>query len=259
MISIISCSIDPRKAALIESHYHALLGDEPHEYIGVNAPVSLAQGYNSAIDSSRGDVLVFSHDDIEFLEHPTWLPRLKSHLERYDLIGLAGTTKLVSAEWAAAGPPYTFGQVGEVDGRTSPFRVLLCAVPAPAIGGIQAIDGLFMAAHRRVIDKVRFDQDIFDGFHIYDVDFSFSAYLAGFRVAVAANLPVLHHSEGKFGEDWKRHMERFLKKRQSELPEFKTRPFRHALVGARTKAEVLEILNGTESIWRALGRGEPSS
>lgn len=251
MFSIISCSIDPVKASFIEGHYHELLRDEPHEFIGVTAPRSLAEGYNRAIDRSRGDILIFSHDDLEFLDPATWLPRLKAHLQSYDMIGLAGTTKLISAGWAMAGPPYTFGQVGERDGRMAPFRALLCAVPAPAIAGMQAIDGLFMATHRHVVDGVRFDQETFDGFHVYDIDFSFSVFRAGFRVGVAADLPVLHHSQGTFGGEWQRYAEKFLRKRQAELSAFRPRPFLHAVVGAQTKDELLEILNGAQAYWPA--------
>ena len=249
MISVISCSIDPAKAAFIEGHYHALLGDEPHEFIGVKAPRSLSEGYNSAIDRSRGDILIFSHDDIEFLDPATWLRRLKTHLQSYDMIGLAGTSKLVSAAWSMAGPPYTFGQVCERDGRMAPFSVLLCSVPAPAIGGIQAIDGLFIATRRHVLDRVRFDQETFDGFDVYDIDFSFSAYRAGFRVAVAANLPVLHYSQGNFGQNWRRYAEKFMRKMQSQLPTFRPRRFLHARVGAQTREEMLEILNGAQAYW----------
>lgn len=165
------------------------------------------------------------------------------------MIGLAGTTRLVSAEWAMAGPPYTFGQVGERDGKIAPFRALLCSVPAPAIAGMQAIDGLFMAVRRDVLDRVRFDQETFDGFDVYDIDFSFSAHLAGARIAVAANLPVLHHSQGNFGKDWKRYAESFMRKWHSRLPIFCPRRFLHALVAAQTKEELLEIFNGARAYW----------
>lgn len=249
MISVICCSIDPAKAGRIEAHYRSLLREQPYEFIGVTAPRSLAQGYNGAIERSRGDILIFSHDDIEFLEPQTWLARLQAHLRTYDMIGLAGTTKLVSAGWAMAGPPYTFGQVGELDGRSTPFRVLLCSVPAPAIAHIQAVDGLFMAVRRAVLERVRFDEETFDGFHVYDIDFSFSAYVEGARIAVAADLPVLHHSQGNFNQQWQRYAARFIDKRRSKLPAFRPRPFQHALVGARSKAELLEILNGAQAHW----------
>jgi GT2 family glycosyltransferase len=78
----------------------------------------------------------------------------------------------------------------------APFRVLICSVPMPLIPHMQAVDGLFMAVRRGVAEQIRFDEKTFDGFHCYDIDFSYSAHLAGFRVAVAADLPVLHHSPG---------------------------------------------------------------
>ena len=249
MISVICCSIDPSKASRIEQHYHTLLGDEPHEFIGVRAPRSLAEGYNGAIDRSRGDILVFSHDDIEFLDSSTWLPRLKEHLDHYDVVGLAGTTRLVSAAWASAGPPYTFGQVGELDGRKAPFRALLCSAPAPAIPGIQAIDGLFIAARRSVLERVRFDQQLFDGFHLYDIDFSFSAHVTGFQVAVAADLPVLHYSQGGFDANWERYATKFLAKWRARLPRVAPRLFQHAVVSAQSKDELLEIFNAARKHW----------
>lgn len=249
MISIIFCSIDPEKAARTASHYHMLCGTEPHEVIQVNNPRSLADGYNRGIEASSGDIVIFSHDDIEFLEPESWLGRLKGHLDRFDLVGLAGTTRLTAPAWAHAGPPYTFGQVAELGGNLAPYRVLVCAVPAPLIGGMQALDGLFLAARRRILEQVRFDASTFDGFHVYDIDFSFSAHLAGFGVAVAADLPVLHQSQGNFDEKWRHYARRFLQKHGTRLATFPQRRFQHALVAAQTKQELIEILNGARAQW----------
>jgi hypothetical protein len=251
MISIVFCSIDPHKAAATVSHYHRLCGREPHEVIQIDNPRSLADGYNRGIEASSGDIVVFSHDDIEFLEPDSWLGRLKGHLDRCDLVGVAGTTRLIAPDWAHAGPPYTFGHVAEPGGDIAPYRVLVCAVPAPLIGGMQALDGLFFAVRRRVLDKVRFDASAFDGFHIYDIDFSFSAHLAGFRVAVAADLPVLHQSPGNFDEKWRHYAQRFLQKHGARLGVLPQRRFRHALVGVQTKQELIEILNGPRAQWQS--------
>jgi len=242
MISIIFCSINETKAHAIEQHYRNLLGDAPHEIIAIRDARSLAEAYNRGIDRAVGDILIFSHDDIEFLDPATWLVRLRTHLISFDVVGLAGTTRLISPAWAQAGPPYTFGQVAELDGRIAPFRVLLCSVPAPAVSRIQALDGLFFAVKRHVVQKVRFDENTFDGFHCYDVDFSYSAYLAGFQLAVATDLPVLHASQGSFGEEWKFYAQRFMDKHGARLIQMPPRQFQHALVAARTKQEILEIM-----------------
>jgi hypothetical protein len=194
----------------MERHYRALLGAESHEIIMIRDARSLAEGYNRGLDQSTGDIVIFSHDDIEFLDPAHWLSRLKGHLEAFDLVGLAGTTKLISPLWVGAGPPYTFGHVGELDGRIARFRVLIFAVPGPIVPGIQALDGLF---------------------------------LAGFRLAVASDLPVLHSSQGNFDQKWEYYAKRFVEKHGKHFPPFRPRPFSHAVVGAQTKDELLEIMS----------------
>lgn len=243
MISIIFCSIDDTKAQKAEQHYRSLLGSEPHQIIAIRDASSLAEAYNRGIDRAAGEIIIFSHDDIEFLDHATWLPRLKKHLSSFDVIGLAGTTRLISAAWAQAGPPYTFGQVAELDGGPiGPFHVLICSVPSAAIPDIQGLDGLFLAVNRKVVQSVRFDEKNFDGFHCYDTDFTFEAFLRGFRLAVAADLPVLHLSQGNFDEKWKFYAQRFFTKHRSNLSKMGPRAFQHALVGAKDRQEMVEIM-----------------
>lgn len=242
MISVIYCSIDEAKARAIDRHFRMLLGDEPHEIVELRDARSLAEAYNRGTDRARGDVLVFSHDDIEFLDPVTWVARLKKHLERFAIVGLAGTTRLTSAAWAQAGPPYTFGHVAETDGKIGPYRVLVCAVPAPAIPGIQALDGLFLAARREAALSVRFDEETFDGFHCYDIDFTYRAYLSGYALAVATDLPVLHDSQGSFDDKWSLYAERFMRKHGAQLARAPRRPFQHALVAAQSRTEILEIM-----------------
>jgi GT2 family glycosyltransferase len=249
MISIIFCSIDPFRTESIERHYRLLLGNESHEIIAIRDARSLAEGYNRGLKQAVGEIVIFSHDDIEFLDPAAWLLRLKAHLDLFDLVGLAGTTRLISGAWSRAGPPYTFGQVGELDGHVAPFRVLICAVPAPIVSGIQALDGLFLAARRSVVERVRFDEEMFDGFHCYDVDFSFSAYLAGFRVAVAADLPVLHASQGNFDQKWEHYAKRFTQKHSTQFSPFRPRPYQHAVVYVQTKEDILEIMNAPQVQW----------
>ena len=73
MISVVRCSIDPVRAAAIERHYERLLGDEPYEIVAVRDARSLAEGYNRGVARSSGDIVILSHDDIEFLDPVPWL------------------------------------------------------------------------------------------------------------------------------------------------------------------------------------------
>jgi len=50
-----------------------LLGDEPYEIVAVRDARSLAEGYNRGVARSSGDIVILSHDDIEFLDPVPWL------------------------------------------------------------------------------------------------------------------------------------------------------------------------------------------
>jgi len=243
MISVIFCSIDQGKTDETVRQYSQMLGEEPHEIIVIQDARSLAEAYNRGIDQAKGDIIVLSHDDIEFLQPSMWLSKIKSHLSAYDFIGLAGTTKLIGPAWALAGPPNSFGQVAEINLEGEPYRVLIFGAPLPVVPNIQAVDGLFMAFKKDVTNKVRFDEKNFDGFHCYDVDFSFSVHKAGFRLGVATDIPVLHASQGKFDGIWGMYAQRLCDKHYADLQARRNRPFQYACVTALNKEELLEIMS----------------
>ena len=66
----------------------------------------------------------------------------------------------------------------------------------PLTAGLQGLDGMFFIARRAVVEAVPFDEETFDGFHGYDLDFSFAAHLAGFSVGTSAEIAVIHASGG---------------------------------------------------------------
>src|SRR3954452_16252272 len=110
MISVVICSIDPVRFARVCANYRQVLGAEPHEIIGVHDAKGMCEGYNRALAQCRGDIVIFSHDDIEILTEE-FAARLKKHMLRFDVVGVAGTTLLVGAGWYASGPPFAMGQV----------------------------------------------------------------------------------------------------------------------------------------------------
>lgn len=248
MISIIFCSIDNHKTKAMENQFLEILKDEPHEIIIIHDAKSLSEAYNRGLNAAIGDIVILCHDDVEFLDPDHWLTKVKTHLGSYDLIGLAGTTKLIGPSWAQAGPPNTFGQVAEVNADAEPYRVLLFNASSIVIPEIQAVDGLFMALNKRIASQLRFDEKTFDGFHCYDIDYSFSAYKSGFKLGVATDIPVLHGSQGKFDDSWKEYALRFNDKHKASLAIQRIRPFRHACVYAKNKDEIIEIMMGQNGL-----------
>jgi hypothetical protein len=69
-----------------------------------------------------------------------------------------------------------------------------------------------------VAREIQFDQITFDHFHLYDIDFSFRAYLRGYRLAVCRDFFLFHDSLGSFDAVWEEHRERFESKFAESLP-----------------------------------------
>ncbi|MBZ0092612.1 MAG: glycosyltransferase, partial [Sulfuricellaceae bacterium] len=215
-ISVVICSVDDAKLARIRANYEALLAGERFEIIAIRDARSLCEGYNRGVRQSSGKLLVFSHDDIEILS-PDFRHKLKTYLNAYDVIGVAGTRRLIGASWVSAGWPWLHGQVVHPDAASGGYKICLYGVSAPVQTGIQALDGLFFACRREVAEQVGFDEESFDGFHFYDLDFSYSAYRQDYRLAVCNDIVVVHHSEGKYDAIWQTYAERFVLKHGDSL------------------------------------------
>jgi hypothetical protein len=217
-ISIIICSIKPERFDRVCANYHALLSGVQHEIIGIHDARSLCEGYNRGIRRATGEILVFSHDDIEIVS-PDFAEKLLSYLSRYDLIGVAGTTRLIGGNWLYAGWPYIHGQMGSPSTSPGGIRVRVFQTRGVATENAQALDGIFLAVRREVVERIGFDEVTFDGWHLYDLDFTYSAHLAGFRAAICHDLCLVHDSIGDYGRDWQHYAQRFEEKYRDRLPQ----------------------------------------
>ncbi|OGI49613.1 MAG: hypothetical protein A3A87_01720 [Candidatus Muproteobacteria bacterium RIFCSPLOWO2_01_FULL_60_18] len=240
MISIIICSIDDSKFKAVTDNYSKLLAGEEFEIIGIHDAKSLCEGYNRGIRLSCGSILVFSHDDIEILS-PDFKYKLMRYLAKYDIIGVAGTTHLIGGNWIGAGRSEVHGQVAHWIPQTGEYAIAVYGNSAPVIENIQALDGLFFAVNRHVTQKVLFDEMTFDGFHHYDLDFTFAAYLANFRLAVCNDIAIVHQSTGKHDAKWEEYRRRFLAKHEPALMRNRSLKPVHDTVVVKTKEEVLSF------------------
>lgn len=213
-VSVVICSIKPEQFARVTARYREVFTDYDLEIIGIHDAKSLCEGYNRGATQSRGDMLIFSHDDIDMV-NGDFASRLLTHLARYDVVGVAGTSKLIDGDHSLAGYPYVHGQViHEVEKQ----MIYLCAdFSSPVAERAQAFDGLFFAVRREVWESLKFDEQTFDGFHLYDVDFTYRAYLAGFRLAIPLDLLMIHYSTGKYDRVWHRYNQRFREKFKDQL------------------------------------------
>ncbi len=259
-VSIVVCSIDARKFERVTANYRSLFAGRPVEIVGIHDARSLAEGYNRGIARSRGGRLVLSHDDIEILT-PDFAARLERHLADHDLVGVAGTTRLVSGKWADAGDPYVFTLMTSPFEDGAGFATMMLGGGPLVVPGIEALDGVFLALRREVATAVPFDAETFDGFHLYDLDFSFRAQRAGFRLAVCRDLVLIHASTGRYDAAWQEYRRRFEAKHRGALAPIGTPKIgARASFSAATREEVLrrcgvaQLADVAERIGRANAR-----
>ena len=211
-ISIVVCSIHPDRLARMQASFRTALGAREHEFIVIRDARSLAEGHNRGLAAARHPLVAFSHDDVELLSpHP--FEALDAALASCDVVGLVGTTRLTGPTWAWSGHPHLFGTVAYPrPGESSPWKAAVYSLATGAIAGMQALDGLFFAARREAARSVGFDAATFDGFHFYDLDFTYRAHRAGLAVAITTRVLALHASTGSYDERWQGYAERFSAK-----------------------------------------------
>jgi hypothetical protein len=227
--SLVVCSVDRARLDECVARYRAAFGNERFDLIVIDDAKSLAEGYNRGIARAHGSYIVFSHDDA-FPISSAFAERLAAHLEQVDVIGIAGATAALSGFWGYAGQPHTHGHVVTPAPDGSHVDLLVWGAASRRIDSIRLLDGCMIAARRDVAVAVGFDAKRFDGFHLYDADFSLRARAAGYAVSVVSDLTIYHGSTGDFDADWQRYHEIFLAAHVALLDRVAPKPRRVARV-----------------------------
>jgi hypothetical protein len=198
-ISIVTCSDDDAQFAAMAASYHRALAGWRHDIVRIADAKSIAEGYTRGTAAATGEIVIFSHDDVELLA-ADFGPRLAHRLAECDVLGVAGATRATGPAWSFAGWPFLHGSV--IYPESTGYRVTVYSRAVPLARGIRVMDGVFLAMRRDVALRIGWDAATCDGFHGYDVDFTLRAAQAGCRLAAASDLGVVHLSYGSFDERW---------------------------------------------------------
>ncbi|MCL2020820.1 MAG: glycosyltransferase family protein [Betaproteobacteria bacterium] len=214
--SVIVCSIKPWNFAQVSANFERLLAEVPHEIIGIYDARSLAEGYNRSLKRARGNIVVFPHDDILILD-PDFAQKISQRLQDFDILGFVGTRRVIAENWWHAGFPWSSGAVAHIYNNKLHLNAWNTD-PWPVVDNIQGIDGLCIMARREAVEEIGFDETTFDGFHLYDLDFSFSAWQAGKKLGVCCDIPLIHTSVGNYDERHAHYGRLFIEKHKDILP-----------------------------------------
>ena len=128
-------------------------------------------------------------------------------------VGLAGTTCIAEGNWCSLGRPHVYGRVVHDDDLG-----LFLSKFSEETGtkAVVALDGLFLASRKEVVQKIPFDEHTFDGFHLYDLDWSLRV-AQQHKVLVTTDILVLH-TGGSYDEAWQKAKQAFEQKHKHLLP-----------------------------------------
>lgn len=222
MISVIVCSRQPSSWDLHRRNVEKTVGCE-HEYFRIdntNNTYNLCAAYNKGTELSQGDIFVFVHEDVFFME-PGWggvLARKFSNDPKLGLVGVAGTQYLFADHpaWIRAGRPYIRGRVVHElnNGQTYTLSVFSWD---KTDAEVVAVDGLFFAVRGSLFPAVRFDDVTFDKFHFYDLDICMQVHRTH-KLIVTWDILLKHLSGGVMDNTWIEAGQKFLAKYKNELP-----------------------------------------
>lgn len=181
----------------------------------------LSKCYNKAITGSAqaDEILVFIHDDI-FICDFFWLDKIFSGLATFDVVGLAGNKRRIAGQpsWAFRELREDVGLVWDdpsnlsgIVGHGENFPCDL-SIFGSVFQQCVLLDGLFIAAKRKLFldNQILFDEN-FD-FHFYDMDFCRQLEEKKLRAGTIP-LSVIHKSGGNFGSvAWREGYKKYLDK-----------------------------------------------
>lgn len=126
----------------------------------------VALTYNRLLDQAKGDIIVFCHDDVVFVEDG-WDARLTEFFSTYtyDIGGVVGVDKYNGGLLVKEGHPHCFGKF--INRKGNELKVNLYG-PRAEGKKLKAVDGMFIAIRKGY--KEKFDEKL-DGLFFYDIDY----------------------------------------------------------------------------------------
>jgi len=208
LLSIVVVSRDDARFAAFDAQCAQAFATWPHERIRIADAGSMYDGYARGFARSRGGVVAFAHDDTR-VAGAHFAARLADALQSADVVGVAGATRVTSPALLGSGHPSLHGVITHLAQDALPCEFAVLSLAGPRVTGAQALDGVFIAARREWIARVGFDAATCDGFHFYDLDFTYRAHSAGARLTIACDLALLHASRGRLDERYAEAQRRF--------------------------------------------------
>lgn len=224
MISIIICSTHTATSPKLEANIAQTIGVS-YEIVHIDNSLgrySICQAYNIGAERAKGDILCFMHEDIRF-HSSHWGERVETYLSASEvgMLGVAGAT-LVPArgDWRFVDSEYHVNRL--IQGFVTPSgHYDVAGQNWKATGQLRPVailDGVWFCIRKDLFPPLKFDQNQFPSFHLYDSDISMQVNALGEKLCVCDDIILEHFSEGTFSESFSVGLDDFLQKWRDSLP-----------------------------------------
>jgi hypothetical protein len=183
------------------------------EYFPVRSASSLASAYNQALDHPA-TYKIYLHQDT-YVIYPGMLEELLHLFSTYPRLGMVGvigceTLPKSGILWQSV------NRTGKLIYRPDTYRLITFGEDRHPYTPVTVIDGLFMACQHHIPWR----EDLFDGFHFYDISQCLEYKKRGYDVGVVPQPEpwCIHDSNGSFDvKAYEKYRRRFLEHYAAEI------------------------------------------
>ena len=225
MISIIICSKQPVLDERLSENIRNTIGTDYEVVLIDNSKgqYNIFQAYNRGVELAKGEYLCFMHEDVFFYSR-NWGPIVEKHLKNEDIgaLGVAGGFVVLNHQ------DWRFYHLGNSYVRQGYYTIeehphyYVTRIPNWAnrwpLCQIAVVDGVWMCMRKELFKEIRFDDQTFHSFHMYDTDICFQIHHIGKGVYLTTDVLLEHFSEGCFTDEYLEGLQAFLHKWKDSLP-----------------------------------------
>ena len=189
---------------------------------------SASQAYNRASIKAKGDYLVFIHQDV-LLPSKNWLKETESWLSTLPKFGLAGVAGMLKPKFLneleicvyyyllrrLGMTSFWFHRFGRGNIFHGPGKLPWKGKFISNTVSVQTLDELLLIVPSNVFDRIKFDENVCDGWNLYGVDYSLAVSRKGLEVYVLP-CPVFHLSIGKINRLYFKTLTKLIEKHKIE-------------------------------------------
>ena len=224
MISIIICSRKANIPKELKENIASTIGCEYELCVIDNSrnEYNIFSAYNEGIRRAKGDILCFMHEDVLFHSENFGKILEQIYLQKdIGAVGIVGAqymTKVSSAAWWESSPASGCIIQGQTDSNGIYKAHLESDGKVEKITDVVVLDGCFITIRANLFKKIKWDDDTFDSFHMYDMDICMQIIREGYRVCITPDILIEHKSLGTLNSSYYESLRTLKEKWQKQLP-----------------------------------------